>query len=391
MSVMQALAGAVLLIACLNLANMMLATGSARQKEIAIRLAVGGSRFDVVRQLLIQGMMLSLIGGVAGLIVASWLMQGLLASMTTVLPLPVIFDMTPDALGITATLVFCSLATIGFGLLPALRLSRTDVAPTLKDQAGEIGGRLGARMSVRGALVTAQLALSLALLILSGLFVRAATAGRDANPGFDLEPLVLAEIDPQLGGYDDVRSVELRRLALERLRSTPGVASAAVATIIPFGNVSVSIPMQREGQRLKLDEPGARDKLAWAQQYVIGTDYFKTLGIGMVRGREFTLAEETGKPAARPVIIDTTLAAKLFPNEDPVGGVLQYSLDDVEDHKEPLQIIGVAPAVRHDLADVAPEPHVYLPTGAHTRSHCSSTRAPPAATQSRSWTRSVAS
>ena len=366
LGLLQALSGAVLLIACLNLANMMLAAGAVRQKEIAIRLAVGSSRVQIVRQLLVHGLLLSLMGGIAGLIVASWSMQALIGSMTTVLPIAVILDMTPDTTAIAATFVFCTLATVGFGLWPALRLARTDVAPALKDQAGEIDGLIGRRVTVRGALVTAQLALSLALLILSGLFVRGAAAGASANPGFALEPLVLAEVDPRLGGYDDARGHELRRAALERLRATPGVGSAAVASIIPFGNISIGVNVQREGPRLRPEDPEVRGKQVWAFQYVIGSDYFRTLGVPMLRGREFTAAEEAAPTGTQPVIIDAPLAAKLFPNEDPIGRVLQFGLNDDAD-AQPMEIVGLAPGLRHDLTDIEPTPHVYLPTG-RTRS-----------------------
>jgi predicted permease len=364
MMVMQGLAGAVLLIACLNLANMMLASGAARQKEIAIRLAVGGSRAHVIRQLLVQGMMLSLMGGLSGLALASFGVQALVTSLSTVLPIAIIFDTTPDLVAVGATLSFCAIATIGFGLWPAIRLSRIDVAPTLKDQAGEISGSLGARVTVRGALITAQLAMSLALLILSGLFVRTAVTGASTNPGFKPEPLVLAEIDPHLGGYDAARSAELRRAFLERIRSTPGIQAAGVASILPFGEVSFGGLVQRWGPRLRRDDPDATSKLLYAQQYVIGADYFRTLGLSMLRGREFNASEEAGPTAGTRVIVDAALASKLFPDEDPIGQVLQWGKDETDHDADPLmEIIGVAPTLKHELTEVDPEPHVYLPSG----------------------------
>ena len=360
-SMMQALAGAVLLIACLNLANIMLATGAARQKEIAIRLAVGGSRGAIVRQLLVQGMLLSLAGGAFGLIVSSWAMNALVASISSVLPLSVVFDNSPDAVAIGATTLFCTIATVGFGLMPALRLSRTDVAPTLKDQAGEIGGRIG-RFSVRGTLITIQLALSLALLILSGVFVRGAAAGASADPGFDLKPVVVAEIQPRLAGYDEARGHELQRRVLEGLRSTPGIVSAASSTILPFGEIQITSHVQREGRRLKWDEPDAKGKLVTADQYAISADYFTTLGLKMLRGRDFTPAEELGATGTQPVIIDAPLAAKLFPNEDPIGQILQLGANEAEDAK-PMEIVGVAPGLRHGIEEAEPPPHFYIPSG----------------------------
>jgi len=363
-TLMQGLAGSVLLIACLNLANMMLATGAARQKEIAIRFAVGASRGQVIRQLLMQGLLLSLAGGVAGLLLATWSMQLLVASIVNVLPIAIALDATPDIRVALATLVFCALATIGFGLLPALTLSRTDVNATLKDQAGEVSGRFGRRFTVRGVLLTAQLAMSLALLIVSGLFVRGAGAGASADPGFNLEPLIVAEVDPRLAGYDDTRARELHRAMLERLRGTPGVEAVATASVIPFGDVSIGASVQREGPRLKWEDPAAKGKIFQAQQYVVSADYFRALGVAMLRGREFTAAEEIGPTGSRPVIIDAALAARLFPDEDPVGHVLQFGASSrAASADEPMEIVGVAPTIRHDLFEREPEPHIYLSSG----------------------------
>ena len=202
-------------------------------------------------------------------------------------------------------MLFCTLATIAFGLWPALRLSRPDLLSSLKDQAGEISGRIAGRITVRGALVTAQLALSLALLVLSGLFVRGAAAGASADPGFDLEPLVVAQIEPKLGGYDDAQSREARRAVLERLRSTPGIESVA-------GSVGAAVRRllhrrrrcSAKGPRLKNEDPEARGKLVHVLEYTITSDYFRTLGLTMLRGREFTAAEEAGVGGTPPVIID---------------------------------------------------------------------------------------
>jgi putative ABC transport system permease protein len=365
MALLQGLAGAVLLTACLNLANMMLAFGTARQKEIAIRLAIGGGRGRIITQLLIQGLLLSLMGGAVGVVAASWAAQALVSTFTTVLPISIMLNVTPDMSVVAATLVFCTIATVMFGLWPALRLSRPDLLVALKDHAGEITGRLGRRITVRGALVTAQLALSLALLVVSGLFVRGAAAGASDNPGFQLDPIIVAHIEPKLGGYDATRSREARRSILERLRAIPGVELATTTTVVPFGDFSISGLVQRDGPRLKYDDPDARGKLISAMQYEVGTDYFRTLGLSMLRGREFTAAEEHAAAEPLPVIIDAPLAAKLFAGEDPIGQVLQFGAQSGSPESKPMTIVGVAPGVRHDLFSAEPEPHVYLPSGAN--------------------------
>jgi putative ABC transport system permease protein len=363
-TMLQGLAAAVLLTSCLNLANMMLAFGSARQKEIAIRLAVGGARSRIVRQLLVQGLMLSIAGGVLGLVAATWAASLLVSSMATVLPVTLSLDLRPDMVVLTATLVFCTLATLAFGLWPALRLSRPDLLSSLKDQAGEISGKIAGRITVRGALVTAQLALSLALLVLSGLFVRGAAAGASADPGFDFTPLVIAQIEPKLGGYDPAQGREAHRALLERLRSTPGIASVSEASVLPFGDYSFGAAVQREGPRLKNEDPEASGKIVHAQTYTVTSDYFRTLGLTMVKGREFTAAEEAAVGGMQPVIIDVGLAERLFANEEPIGQLLQYGADSGTADAKPMLIVGVAPGLKHDLFENRPEPHIYIPSGA---------------------------
>ena len=367
MAMLQGLAAAVLLTSCLNLANMLLAFGSSRQKEIAIRLAVGGGRGRIIRQLLVQGLLLSLIGGAFGMLVASSAAQALVSTMSSVLPITISFDVTADSRVVLATLTFCSLATIAFGLWPALRLSKPDLLSSLKDQAGEVSGRIG-RVSVRGALVTAQLALSLAMLLLSGLFVRGATASASAEPGFVLDPIVVAQVDPRLGGYDAVKTAEVRRAVLDRLRSAPGIEAASTSSVIPFGDFTNGGAVQREGRRLKNEDPEAKGKLVQALEYIVGSDYFRSIGVTMLRGREFTVSEETAVNGTPPVIIDAALAARLFPNEDPIGQVLQFGANSRGADAKPMEIVGVAPTMRHDLFAREAEEHFYLPSGGSDQS-----------------------
>ena len=363
MGILQGLAATVLLTSCMNLANMMLAFGSARQKEIAIRLAIGGTRSSIVRQLLVQGLMLSLAGGALGLLAATWAARVLVSSMASAFPILIALDLTPDATVLLATMIFCSLATIAFGLWPALRLSRPDLLSSLRDRSGEIGGRIGGRITVRDALVTAQLALSLALLVVSGLFVRGAAAGASANPGFDVSQLAIAEIDPLLGGYDAARGREAHRAVLEKLRSTPGIDSVAEASALPFGDRSSGQDVQRGGPRLKNADPDAAGKLLRVQGYTVTSDYFRTIGLRMVQGREFTAAEEATAGGTTPVIIDVTLAERLFADENPVGQLLQYGADSGTADSRPMVIVGLAPAVKHGLFTNKPEGHLYVPSG----------------------------
>ena len=308
--------------------------------------------------------MLSLAGGALGLLTATWAAQWLVSSMATAFPIFLALDLTPDTTVLVATMMFCSLATVAFGLWPALRLSRPDLLSSLRDRSGEIGGRIAGRITVRDALVTAQLALSLALLVVSGLFVRGAAAGASATPGFDVGPLAIAEIDSALGGYGAAQGREAHRAVLEKLRSTPGIASVAEASALPFGNYSSGTAVQRGGPRLKNEDPDAAGKLLRVQSYTVTADYFTTLGLRMVQGREFTAAEEASVGGTIPVIIDVTLAERLFANENPVGQFLQYGADSGTADSKPMVIVGLAPAVKHGLLTNRPEGHVYVPSGA---------------------------
>jgi predicted permease len=208
------------------------------------------------------------------------------------------------------------------------------------------------------------MALSLALLIVSALFVRAAAIGAHADPGFALDRTVHAEVDPALAGLDETKGREVRRQLLERLRSLPGVAAASAASIIPFGEVSISRRVQGDGPRLRGNEPDSEGKLVGAQYYVIGADYFRALGIDRLAGREFTTGDELPSTGVVPVIVDTSLAERLFPNESPMGRRLQFAAgDDGEASDRPMEIVGLVAATRHDMFERRAQPHIYLPSG----------------------------
>ena len=362
-TLLQGLAGVVLLISCLNLANMMLAHGVSRSREFAIRQAIGGGRGRLVRQLLTEGFLLALAGAVAGLGAAYLGSALLLSSMIRIMPMTIALDPTPDVRVVGATVAFAALATIGFGLWPALRLSRVGTIRAINDQTGGMGGTRR-WFSTGNILVTAQMALSLALLVASALFVRAALLGAEADPGFAVDRTVHVEVDPALAGFDEARGRDVQRRLLERLRSLPGVEAASIASVVPFGNTSMTRAVQGDGPRLRGNEPGARDKLVGAQYYVVGADYFRTLNIETIAGREFTAAEEQASTGVVSAIIDEPLAARLFPGANPVGRRLQFAAgDDGAGSDRAVEIVGVVKGTRHDLFDREPEPHLYLPSG----------------------------
>jgi predicted permease len=358
-ALLMGMAGLVLLVACLNLANMLLARGTLRRKEIALRLALGSGRTRVVTQLLVEALLIAIAGGAAGLLLAFWGTRLLTATSAAVLPLVVSIDTAPDVRVLAATFGFCVLSTLVAGLVPAWRVTRQDILPDLKEQASELGA--GRRFSLRNMLVVGQVALSLALLVAAGLFMRGAVKAAVADPGFPLQGGLVAGLDPGLGGYDETRGRAAFTAILQRVRSTPGVASASFASLLPFGEFNdaplvqkAGTPPAPEGQR----ETGVDGTLT-----IVGTDYFDTLRVPILRGRGFTPAEEVSADAAQVAIIDDPMARRLFGDENPIGQRIQLQ----RERTRHLEVVGVVAGVRHDLFDKAPEPHVYLPSGPRYR------------------------
>ena len=355
---LMALSAIVLVIACLNIANMLLARGMARRKEMAIRLAVGGRRGRLVRQLLTEGLLLAGAGAAGGLLIAFWSTRALVQSFQAVLPLAVQFDPRPDVVVTSVTTIIAFVATLVFGLGPALKLSKSDVVTDLKEAGSDGAGVLGRRFSVRNAMVVGQIALSLMLLAAGGLFARGALNAASANPGFSYARELLVTIDPSLVQYTEIRGRETHREALARIRRLPGVESASLASTVPFGEFHEGRPVERVG--------GGTASPVEGVFRIVGAEYFRTLALPMLRGREFTPAEEDSATAPRVAIIDERLARRLFGDEDPVGQSIRFQhRDDLEGDfdSEPMQVVGIAAPVRDELFDREAGPAIYVPSG----------------------------
>jgi predicted permease len=357
---LMGMAALVLLVACLNLANMLLARGSARRKEMALRLALGGGRSRIVRQLLTESLLIAIAGGIAGLLLAFWGTRLLTGTLVSVLPMVFTFDGTPDVRVLAATMVFSVASTIIAGLGPAWRATRPDVLPDLKEQASEASG---GRLRVRNALVIGQVALSLALVTAAGLFMRGAVKAAVADPGFPMEGL-LANVSPTLAGYDEARGRGALRAMLQRVRSTPGVQSASAASIVPFGEFHEGRLVQRAGTPPAPE--GQREAGVSADYTIIGADYFETLHLPVIRGRAFTAAEEDAAGGTRVAVVDEPLARRLFGDEDPIGQIVQFSKRH-DKETQPLQVIGLVAGVREDIFEKVPNPHIYVPMGQNYR------------------------
>jgi len=379
------MASVVLLVACLNLANMLLARGTARRKEIAIRLALGGSRWRVVRQLLTEGLLLALLGGASGLLVGLWTSKILAMSMRQLLPIELVWNAGPNLPILIMTFLFCVLGTIAFALGPALKLSRQSVIGDLKEHAGDDVVRRRWRFLPRNPLVVVQIAFSLALLTAAALFIRGANKAAWLDTGLRMDNDLMLEVDASLGGFDTQRAEALYRTLNDRLAALPGVQHVTISATAPFGMLSLGRGIQRAGMHVgKDDKPAtAADGLAFSARYnSIGADYFATMGIPILRGRNFTLAEAT-QPNGPPVaIIDEALAKRLWPDGDALGQRIQFasdtapraSRDDGGNNmgiqqggktnikpEEAIEVVGIAANTRGSVIEKRPRGMIYVP------------------------------
>lgn len=377
----------VLVIACMNLANMLLARASARRREFAIRLALGAGTRRVIRQLVAEGFVLSLAGSAAGLLLTEWALGIFAAMIGPMVPLMVILDTRPDIRVLAATLGFAVLSTLAFSLGPALSLARTDMVTEIKE--GERSGPQGRRgwFSFRHALVVGQIALSMVLLTAAGLFVRGAIKASQADPGFSLDRSLLVTVDPSLAGIDETRGRAFYARVLERVRGLPGVESASVASVVPFGDFTEGRAVKRVGDEPRGDAGGGRgddDSLSYgtgdgvadgrdgigANHYIVGHAYFGTLGIPILRGRGFTEAEGSAAGGPRVCVIDEPLASKLFPDGDALGQYVYFPATEAG-ASEAMEVVGIVGGTRHSLFDKAPVPHVFVPAGQRYRASMS--------------------
>jgi putative ABC transport system permease protein len=313
-----------------------------------------------VRQLLTESVLLAAVGAVLGLILSMWTTRVLAASIAGALPFTVTFSSRPDAVVLLATVAVAAVSTIAFGLGPALRLSRRDLVADLRDRTGE-GAATGRRFGARNLLVVGQVALSLAMLTSGGIFARTALDAGMNNPGFSYDRLFVARLENALAGFGESRGRFVFGAVLDRLRTMPGVEAATFTSSMPFSD-SV------EGANFELVGDSTRQPVRARAHRVIGADYFQALGLRMIRGREFTRAEESSASAPRVAIVDEKFAAQLFAGQDPIGQMIRVAADAESGARdEPMEIVGVAPPFREELLDRAPVPHVFVPAGRNYR------------------------
>ncbi|HEX4810020.1 MAG TPA: ABC transporter permease [Bryobacteraceae bacterium] len=348
--------GSVLLVACANVANMLLARGAARHKEIGVRLALGASRGRIIRQLLSESILLALLGGIGGLLASIWTTKLLWISIEQVFAGTLAgnevfkLDVSPDGRVLGYALVVSLLTGILFGLSPALEFSRPDITRALKDEGASLGRRWS-RSRTRGFLVAMQVGVSMVLLICTGLLLRGLVRSQAADPGFETHEAVLLSGD---FGSDLAKSVALERRLMDRLQTVPGVETAALGTVPLLGTWTP--PIVIEDGHASQNKSGDRTLASYASD-----TYFKTLGVALLRGRGFTEREAANN--AHVAVISESTARHFWPGEDPLGKRFKLDLYFRQQFTE-FEVVGIAKDVRFtNLTRIDPT-HVYVPTGA---------------------------
>jgi predicted permease len=330
----------VLLIVCVNMANLVLARAAGRDVELAIRQSLGAGRGRLIRQLLTESLLLSLGGAAAGLTLAL-LLTRLLTSANLPTPVPISLDLSLDVRVLAFTTLAAVAATIAFGMAPALTSTRIDVVSALK-QIGSDGPRHG---RLRAVFLVAQVSMSVLLLIVAGLFIRGFTNARSIDLGFETAHVLTATVDLGTRGYTEARGVDFLRSLTERLEATPGVAAASVVDIIPVTLSNTASNFLGDGDA----EPGRQVYLN-----AIGPGHFRTLNISLAAGRDFT-HQDTSRSA--PVgIVNETLARQFWPGKNAVGQRLRSSAS-----AEPIVIVGVVRDSKYVTISEAPRPFMYRP------------------------------
>ena len=347
--VLMSMVGLVLLIACANVANLLIARGFMRQKEIAVRLSLGASRGQLVRQMLVESLVLSCVGGLFGVAIAVALTQGLLAFVPSD-GQPIMIHAVPDTRILAFTLGLTFVTGVVFGLVPALRASRPDPWTTLKDTVGAIAGS-GGSLFLRKGLVAAQVALSFLLLFGAGLFVRSLQNLKTADTGVSLDNLVTFQLSPALSGYETPRAMVFFEQLLDNLRALPGVKSASLAAVPILSGDEWDNSMSVEGHQAKDGEN------MQAFMNALSTGYFTTMGIPMLEGRDFNRTD--AHDDATTAIVNRRFAEHFFPGTSAIGKHIGNGTGPKA--KLNIEIVGVVANALYEGPREGIRRQVYLP------------------------------
>lgn len=342
--------GCVLLIACANVANLLLARAMMRHKEMAIRSALGASRMRVVRQLLTESLLLSLTGGMLGLLLAVWWSDLLIALGKDNIPRALQVGIDWRVLGFT--LLVSVLTGIIFGLVPALHSSKTELTESLKE-----GGRSGAdgarRNRIRGTLVVSELAIAVVLLVGSGLLIQSLWRLQQVSPGFESKNLLTFVVGIPDVKYPTEKQAQFYHDLVARVESLPGVRSASAVIPLPLSGDMYRISFETEGRPVPKGEQPSADFFS------VESDYFKTLGVSMLKGRDFN--EHDGEKSPPVIIVNQAFAQKYFPNEDPLGKRIRPGISTTVAEPVMREIVGVVADVRNRNLNSELRPGYFMP------------------------------
>ena len=351
--ILLAVVALILLIACANVANLLLARSSARRKEIAIRLALGASRGRLVRQLMTESVLLALLGGTAGLLLSFWITNLLMALKPSV-PMPVNINVSTDWRVFVFTFLFSLLAGVIFGLVPALQASNPELVPVLKDETSAVGFR-NSLVSLRSLLVIAQVAMSLVVLIGAGLVLRSLRNAQAINPGFDAPQVLALSLATGAQGYDENKSRFFYQQLVARVQALPGVQSASLAQSAPLSIFYA--PSFAAATIVEGSEPPPGQNPPAIGYNSVGLNFFQTLGTPLMRGRDFTAEMREGTPAV--AIINETMARLFFSNVDPIGKRLRVTRRG--GLAVSCEIIGVVKDSKYLSLGEDPTPFIFFP------------------------------
>jgi predicted permease len=341
----MAIAGLVLLLACANVANLMLVRSVGRRREIAIRMSLGASRWRLVRQLLVESLMLALAGGAVALLITLWT-AGTLMKFLPATDFPISLVVRADRSVFLVTMLISLLTGVIFGILPALRASSVSPIAVLKEDTGSASGGLR-KVRLASGLVVAQISLSLLLLICAGLFIRSFLRAQQINLGFNPRNMLIASYDLFPAGYSDARGAEFDRQVVAKLEALPGIQSVALASRLPgFSPGSTSV--KPEGY---VPQPTESTEMPMA---IVTPNYFQTMQIPLVQGRDFSLQDS--RNSQRAVIVSEAFVNRYWPHQEPLGKRLNQGVTH-----EWCTVVGVARDSKMTRLDDKPTPFVYLP------------------------------
>lgn len=344
---LMAIAGLVLLLACVNVANLMLVRSVGRRREIAIRMSLGASRWALVRQLLLESLILALAGGAVALLITVWTSGTLMKFLPVTEDIPLLLNIQTDRTVLLAALLISVFTGVIFGILPALRSSGIAPVEALKeDTRSASGGLKKARLT--SGLVVAQISLSLLLLICAGLFIRSFLSAQNINPGFNPHNVLIASYDLFTAKYSEASGAEFHRQLVPKLEALPGMQSVALSNRVPlaFGGGSTSV--KPEGYVSQANESME------TQVAIVTPNYFRTMQFPILKGRDFTLQDS--RSSQRAVIVNETFVNRYWPRQEGLGKQLYSDLS-----KEWFTVVGVARDIKEGSLNEKPTPFLYLP------------------------------